>query len=431
MNTEKSRTARWRRVTGTCLAVALGASLAACAPAGDDRVKLDFFQFKPEAVAEFKALVTEFEARNPDIDVVINAVPDPDTAIRTLLVKGKTPDVLTLNGNGNFADLAASCVFADLSGFPSASRVKPEVQDILNSLGTCHGSETNGLPFANNTSAILYNPDIFAKYNVEVPRTWDELIAAAETFKANGVAPFFMTLKDAWTVLPTYVNLAGNLKPAGFFEDIRAASWTPQTGTHGFAKDGTEAAEKLKQLFSYRQPGADSAGYSDGNAAFAAGKSAMYLQGSFAIPAIRAANPEARIASFPYPTTNNPAETTLVTGVDVTLAMGRETKHPQEAAAFIEFLMRHEAMKAYATAQSAIVPLQDAGPMADPALEGVQDIFDEGRLIGYFDHRIPTSIPFTAMLQQFMLDGDTAAFLHRADNEFAKAAARTSTKKGK
>ncbi len=247
MNTKHSRPARWRRVAGACLAVALGASLAACAPAGDGRVKLDFFQFKPEAVAEFKALVDEFEARNPDIDVVINSVPDPDTAIRTLLVKGKTPDVLTLNGNGNFADLASSCVFADLSAFPSASRVKPEVQQILNALGTCHGSETNGLPFANNASAILYNPEIFAKYNVKVPRTWDELIAAAETFKANGVAPFYMTLKDAWTVMPAYVNLAGNLKPEGFFEDIRAAKWTPQTGTHGFAKDGKEAAEKLKQ----------------------------------------------------------------------------------------------------------------------------------------------------------------------------------------
>jgi raffinose/stachyose/melibiose transport system substrate-binding protein len=430
VNTAKSRPSTWRRLAGAALAVALGASLAACAPADAGRVKLDFFQFKPEAVANFQGLAAEFEAKNPGIDVVINSVPDPDTAIRTLLVKGKTPDVLTLNGNGNFGDLAASCVFADLSAFPAASRTKPEIQEILDSLGTCHGSETNGLPFANNASAILYNPDIFAKYNVAVPRTWDELIAAADTFKDNGVAPFHMTLKDAWTVLPAYVNLAGNLKPAGFFQDIRSSAWTPQNGTHSFAADGVEAAEKLKKLFSYRQPGADSDGYNDGNAAFAAGKSAMYLQGSFAIPAIRAANPEARIASFPYPTTNNPADTTLVTGVDVTLAMGRDTKHPTEAAAFIEFLMRSESMKDYAEAQSALVPLKDAGPIVDPALAGVQDIFERGRLIGYFDHQVPTSIPFTAMLQQFMLDGDTTAFLDRADREFAKAAARTATKKG-
>lgn len=430
MKTEKNAPARWRRITGAVLAIALGTSLAACTPADNDRVKLDFFQFKPEAVADFQALVTEFEAQNPGIDVVINAVPDPDTAIRTLLVKGKTPDVLTLNGNGNFGDLAQSCVFADLSSLTSASSIKPEVQEILNTLGTCHGTETNGLPFANNASAILYNPEIFAKYDVEVPDTWDELIAAANTFKNNGVSPFVMTLKDAWTVLPSYVNLAGNLKPAGFFEDIRSAGWTPQTGEHSFSKDGLEAAEKLKELFSFHQTGAESASYNDGNAAFAAGESAMYLQGSFAIPAIRAANPEAKIASFPYPVTNDPAKTTLVTGVDVTLAMGRDTEHPAEATAFIEFLMRSEAIKNYAKAQSALVPLKDAGPIADPALAGVQEIFDQGRLIGYFDHQIPTSIPFTAMLQQFMLDGDTAAFLARTDNEFAKAAARTVTKKG-
>lgn len=421
---------RWRAVASTAVALSLAAGLSGCSAADDGKVTLNFFQFKPEAVAQFQQIVKVFEAENPTINVVINTVPDPDTAIRTLLVKDKTPDVLTLNGNGNFADLASACVFADLSGYPSAKRVKPQVQNILNGLGTCHGDETNGLPFANNASGILYNPAIFAKYGVAVPQTWDQLIAAADTFKAHGVAPFYMALKDSWTISPPYVNLAGNLMPKDFFTDIRTPKWTPQTGKYSFAKDGGEAAAKLTKLFSYAQPGADSAGYNDGNAAFAAGKSAMYLQGSYAVPAIRASNPDAKIASFPYPTTNDPAKNTLVSGVDVTLAVGRDTKHPAEAKKFIEYLMSTKVLNYYAKAQSSLTPVIDAAPSTDPALAGIQPFFDEGRVIGFFDHHIPTSIPFTAVLQQFILDGNQTAFLNRADHEFAKVDARATSQGG-
>ena len=416
--------------TGTTAALALTLVLTGCSANDDGRVTLDFFQFKPEAVAQFTQIVKDFEAKNPNIHVVINNSPDPDTAIRTLLVKNRTPDVLTLNGNGNFGDLAKACVFADLSGMPAAPRVQPAVQDILNGLGTCHGNETNGLPFANNASGILYNPEIFAANGVAVPQTWDQLIAAADTFKANGVNPFYMTLKDAWTVLPSFVNLAGNLMPADFFDSVGTSGWTPATGASSFAKDGTEASTKLLKLFSYAQPGAQSAGYNDGNAAFGAGKSAMYLQGSFAIPAIRASNPDAKIASFPYPTTNDPAKNVLVSGVDVTLAIGKDTKHPEEAKKFVEYLMSPAVLDYYAKAQSSLTPVKDAAPSVDPALAGMQGFFNDGRVIGYFDHHVPASIPFDAILQQFVLDKKQPAFLARMDHEFEKVAARTITKKG-
>ncbi|POH74107.1 ABC transporter substrate-binding protein [Arthrobacter glacialis] len=419
-----------KAAASAAVVLALTLSLSGCGPADDGRVKLDFFQYKPEAVGQFEKIVADFEAANPGIDVVINNVPDPDTAIRTLLVKGKTPDVLTLNGNGNFGDLSTSCVFADLSELPAAKRVIPSVQDILDGLGTCHGSESNGLPFANNASGVLYNPKIFAKYGVDVPETWDDLIAAADTFKSNGVNPFYMTLKDAWTVLPSYVNLAGNLMPADFFDDVRSAGWTPATGQFSFEKDGTEAAAKLAKLFSYAQPGAESAGYNDGNAAFGAGESAMYLQGSFAIPAIRASNPEAKVKSFPYPTTNDPAKNTLVSGVDVSLAIGKDTKHPAEAKKFVEYLMSAPVLDYYSAAQSSLTPVSDAAASTDPALAGMQGFFNDGRVIGYFDHHVPASIPLPALLQQFVLDENQPAFLTRMDHEFEKVAARTTTKKG-
>ena len=61
---------------------------------------LNFFQFKGEALDDFNEIIADFEAENPDIRVVQNQVADADTIIRTLLVKDKAPDVITLNANG-------------------------------------------------------------------------------------------------------------------------------------------------------------------------------------------------------------------------------------------------------------------------------------------------------------------------------------------
>lgn len=412
-------------------AKALTAALAAAlltscvAPPAGNEVTLDFFQFKSEAVQEFAGLIDEFEAANPGIRVVQNNVPDPDTAIRTLLVKNKTPDVLTLNGNASFGLLAAACVFADLSREPAARKILPAVQDILNANGRCEGSEINGLPMASNASGILYNPEIFAKHRVSVPQTWDELITAAETFKANGVAPFYMTLKDAWTTSPALVNVAAQLQPEDFFDRLDAAGDVREDSPVSFSKDYQEVADKLFELFSYAQPGAAGVDYATGNKAFADGKSAMYLNGSFAVPAIRAANPNAKIASFPYPVTNDPAKTTVVSGVDVALAMGRETPRRAEARKFIDFLLSKEVVDKYTKNQSAFAPVQDAAPQQDPALQGMATYFDAGRVDGYMDHRLPPSIPLVNITQQFVLDGDKARYLSTLDNEWFKVAART------
>ena len=415
-----------RHLKALTIIMAVGLLSGCAAPSGEPEVTtLDFFQFKPEAVQEFADLIDEFEAANPGIRVVQNNVPDPDTAIRTLLVKDKTPDVLTLNGNASFGLLAEACVFADLSQEPAAKRILPAVQDILNANGRCEGSEINGLPMANNASGILYNPEIFAKYGVSVPRTWDELIAAAETFKANGVAPFYMTLKDAWTTSPALVNLAAQLQPEDFFDRLEAAGDVREASPVSFSKDYQEVADKLLKLFSYAQPGAAGVDYATGNKAFADGKSAMYLNGSFAVPAIRAANPDAKIASFPYPVTNDPAKTTVVSGVDVVLAMGRETPHRAEARKLIDFLLSKEVLDKYAKNQSAFAPVEDAAPQQDPALKGLAAYFEAGRVQGYMDHRLPPSIPLVNITQQLVLDGDKSRYLNTLDNEWFKVAART------
>ena len=68
----------------------------------------------------------------------------------------------------------------------------------INSISS--GGNIYGVPFAIQVVGIFYNKDIFAQYGLNEPRTWSELVGIAETLDAQGVTPFFMSGKDAWTL---------------------------------------------------------------------------------------------------------------------------------------------------------------------------------------------------------------------------------------
>ncbi|GGW62394.1 ABC transporter substrate-binding protein [Streptomyces xantholiticus] len=382
----------------------------------DEPVTLDFFQFKPEAVATFDKLIADFEAEHPGIKVQQHHVPEAETAIRSRLVKDNMPDVITLNGNSTFGELASAGVLYDFSQEKVADEIVPGVKKVLRDLGTAGKGEVNGLPLASNASGVIYNKELFAKHGVEVPRTWDELIDAAKTFEEAGVTPFYGSLKDAWTSLPAFNQLAANIPPAGFWEARRA-------GRTSFGKEYPEVARKLTEIYRYTQKNTFSRDYNAANQAFAKGESAMYVQGSYALPAIKTFKPEFEAGLFPLPAGNGPGATRLVSGVDVALTMSRHPEHAEESMEFINYLMRPEVVSAYAEEQSAIPPLKGTAP-ADPALKPLLPYITEGRITGFPDHRIPLAVKLDAVTQQFLIDGKQAAFLRTLDSEYTKVLKR-------
>ena len=418
------------KTTARAVAVLATASLAiglgGCASSpGNGVTTLSFFQFKGEALDDFAQIITDFEAGNPDMRVVENQVAESETAIRTLLVKGKTPDVITLNANGNFGRLAQAGVFYDFRDEPALETINPAVQEILAELGNKQG-EVNGLGYVNNANGVIYNRAIFEEQGLEVPETWDEFIAVCDALTAAGIAPFYGTLGDAWTGMPSWNALGAYPAQDGFFDEMRAegADVGPDSSV-SFEKDFARAMEQQSQLFSYMQDGYRGRTYDDGNAAFANGETAMLLQGIWALSPIKAINPDVDAAIFPYPATDDPADRLLVTGVDIVVTMGRDTPNREEALRFIDYLFEAGVIEEFAASQNMVPSVIGAELSDDPALQSVKPFFDEGQITGFIDHQIPPSIPLTAIVQQFLFDGDAEAALATLDSEWAKVAART------
>ncbi len=400
----------------TVLVVLLASLLSSCGGDDNGRTTLTFFQFKGEAAQYFRDLAAEFERENPDIKVIVDTPADPETALRTRFVKDQVPDVMTLNANGTFGEFASAKIFRDFAGDPALDGVNPAFIDVIGALGAGGEGEVNGVPFAANASGLLYNEEIFEQYDVDVPQTWDELIAAAQTFQDNDVVPFYGMLADNWTPQSPLAPLSAQLQPKDFFEERFQEKTT-------FAEGWRSTADQLKELYDYTQPDPLSDGYEDGTAAFAQGESAMLPLGSYAVPQIRLGEPKFTVGSMALPATDDPAKTTLVSGVDVLITASRDGDHPEESERLIRFLMQKDVMSDYCKAQVAI-PALEGLTNKDPALKGIQSFIDDGRIVGFTDHQFIPAIPLAPLLQQFILDGDTDTFLDDLDSYWDRVAQR-------
>ncbi|MBD1380313.1 ABC transporter substrate-binding protein [Metabacillus arenae] len=390
------------------------ASLSGCgnnaANESSDKIKIEFFHYKTEAKGTFDQLIEKFEEENPGIDVVQSNPPDSETVLKMRVVKREIPDVIGIGANFTFADLANAKIFKDLTGNELLKDIQPDYVQMMKEVPAVE--EVYAVPYAANASAVIYNKDIFKELGLEVPTTWDEFIKTAETIKAAGKIPFYFTFKDAWTTLPSYNALAANTQGETFYQDLRKGETT-------FAKGHKEAAEKLLKLVEYGHKAQYGRAYSDGNIAFAKGESAMYLQGIWAIPEIKKANPDINLGVFPYPVTNKPGGSKLVSGVDLLLAFPTTSEHPEEAKKFVEFLLDDENIKTYINQQNAFSAKKSV-VQEDPVLEGLKASIEKGELLDFPDHYVPIAVGLEKQLQVLTQKKDVDQFLKTLDKEWSK-----------
>jgi len=402
-------------------AVAAGAAIAAlllssCAGGttgeGDGDVEIEFFQSKSESIDVVDQLIAEFEASHEGITVTQTAVPDALTVLQSRLAKGDVPDVIGLNVS-NLNDIATSGLLKDLAGTAAAEAVDNEgAQAYADKLGV--EGQTVAVPWAVNAQVVLYDVDQFAELGLTVPTTWDEFIATAQAVKDAGQEPFTFTWKDSWTAKLVFNSIAGSLQGDDFWSQLQDGS-AAFSGSPAY----TETAEKLLELKALAQADPFGTTYDAGNAAFADGDSVMYVQGTWAIPEIRATNPDKNIGTFVMPVGDAPEDSVLLSGPDSVLAVSNESEHAEAAQEFVDFLMGADAQKTF-TEDQYLFSVRNDVPAEDEALSALKsDWLDQGRTAMYPDSMVKGSSNMAAIVQQYLLDEDAGAFLSALDADFA------------
>lgn len=379
-----------------------------------DKVKLEFFQNKREAVETFDKLIAKFEKANPEIDIEQNFVPEAETVLKARLVKNEIPDIMGIGGNFTYGEVARAGVLRDFTNDPALQNIQSAYIEMINKLSK--NGQTNGFPFAANANTTLYNKQLFAEMNLTVPETWDEFVALLETIKAAGKTPIYLTLGEAWTALVPFNTIAANLQ-GDDFADARAADNTT------FKDRYREIAEKMLVLLNYGHGDNFGQDYNQGNTAFANGKGYIYLQGIWAISSIKAANPNIDIGVFNMPVFNEKGKTRVVSGCDTLLTISTQTKYYDQARKFVDFLLMPENSQFYIDEQKLFSTVKGVY-QEDPAMVGIKANFESGMIASFPDHYFPPGMNIAGLLQEFLQNKDVNAFLDKLDQEWENVAAR-------
>ncbi|MBN7575550.1 ABC transporter substrate-binding protein [Clostridium sp. 2-1] len=400
------------------ISAVIGTSLlAGCGSKGgsteNGKVKLELFSTKAENKTILQSLANEFQEKNPNIEISINSPANAGTVLKTRLAKNDMPDLVSLGADVNYGALVDANALVDLTNDGILENIQKPYLDMLHGIASNDNGKIYGVPYATNADGVLYNKDIFSKLGLQIPKTWDEFMAVSKKIKDAGQLPLYLTLKDAWTGMCFWNVIASDLEPSNFLADKKAGKTTFEA-THG------EIVDKMETIGTLGQEDILGVSYNDGNAAFAQGKSAMYLQGNWAISEIKKANPNINIGMFPLPASNDPSKNNIISGIDVFFGITSKSKHSDEAKKFIEFMTQKENAQKYIKDQFAFSAVKDV-TQDDQSVTDVQESFKNGKIGVFPDHYYPSSFDAASLVQGFYSKKDKAEFLKQLDTEYDKA----------
>ena len=372
-----------------------------------------FFSNKIEAVGTYNKLVEKFEAENPNIKVTISAPPDATTVLKTKLVKGDVPDIISMSADRSYADFVEANILEDLDGLVDIDKINPVYNEMMKDLEIEERQGIYGVPYALNASGVIYNKDIFKELNLEIPKTWDEFLSVAQKVKDEQIIPFYMTYKEAWTTLPAWNTISSTLVSSEIFDKVNKREVT-------FSEIYDETTDKILELLEFGHSDNFGVGYNDGNIAFAKGESAMYLQGSYAIPSILTVNDNLNLGMFALPATNNVENNKLVSGVDVYFSIPKDAKNKEESIKFINFLLEEENSQLYIEEQCAFSAVKGV-EQNDIMFEAFKPYFEENKVVDFQDHFYPAELPAGDMIQTYLIDQNKEKFLTNFQKEWLKA----------
>ncbi|MFI9845273.1 ABC transporter substrate-binding protein [Nonomuraea sp. NPDC051941] len=299
------------------------------------QVKLSWWmvtQNADTANAAFKSIIGDFEKQNPNIkvDLQYRAVDAHKDALRTTAGSSSGPDIYyNWAGPGLGGELVKSGVSLDLSKYYQqykwADRFNPSTLAAYKQYGGYHG-----VPWTQRTEVVYYHKDQFAKAGISAPpTTYQEWATAAQKLKDAGLTPITMGGKDNWHVmrlLDTFIetNCGAEL---GDKLNTRSTSWAGQPCVD-------KSFEQLKQWSgNYFNKGFAGLPVAEAGAMFHSGKSAMQLEGDwFTQQNIDAGDDQNNVGVFPMPT-----GTDRLYGFSEGMYISKSSKHPDEAAKFLDF----------------------------------------------------------------------------------------------
>ena len=186
-----------KRTAVVTILLAVAASLTACGGSGggggttDD---LKFYNDKAAWKANFQDLAA---ASKKATGVNLSPVGYSDENTYQAFIKSSfrtknRPDLFTWATGGQLQDLVKQNLVADTTDVWKKAEADGDVPADLKQYFTIDGKQYC-VPLSVGYWVIYYNKKVFAKNGITPPKTWQDLLAVADTLKKAGVTPFYQT----------------------------------------------------------------------------------------------------------------------------------------------------------------------------------------------------------------------------------------------
>jgi raffinose/stachyose/melibiose transport system substrate-binding protein len=171
----------------------------------DGKTEIDFFHRWPNEPRKsfYDEKIKEYMEQNPDVHINVDYVLNDayKEKIRVLVSSDKLPDIFTA-----WSDSFAENLVSSERIMPLNEVIKEDEEwssKIIDSQfgGFTFDDTTYGVPFTVDGKAFFYNKAIFEENNIEVPKTYDELIAALDKLQDAGYKePLVEGLTNTWAI---------------------------------------------------------------------------------------------------------------------------------------------------------------------------------------------------------------------------------------
>lgn len=163
----------------------------------------------------YEEAVARFKEKHPDVEVKMLQIPNDayKQKLSVAMSGNDAPDVFHSWGGGwlkNFVDQGKVYDITEATD-------KSKFNELALNNATYDG-KVYGLPLGLSMDVVFYNKEIFDKYGLKAPKTYDEWLSVIDSLKENDIIPIALTNQTKWPGAYYLMNFASRIAGPELFE---------------------------------------------------------------------------------------------------------------------------------------------------------------------------------------------------------------------
>lgn len=378
--------------------------------------------YDPIPLAAMEALIADFEAANPDIDVQLTNFDHEGykTAIRNFLTTDP-PDLANWYAGNRMAPFVEAGQFLDVTDVWEANGLNDALASAAASM-TIDGKKW-GIPYTYYQWGIYFNKDAYKAAGVEVPPAtgmdWATFVSNCEKFSAAGIDCLTTGTKALWPGAGIFDYMSLRTNGYEWHMDLAngKVAWTDESVRKVFAE--------LAKIQPYVTANHAAIDWQDAAALLVQGKAANYVMGNFAVGVFKEGgmtNDNLGFMAFPEITPGIPRAEDAPTD---TIHIPAGAKNVEDAKKFLAFVASADAQTKLNAAIGQLPTNKNSTVAADDPFisAGFEMLSSAYALAQFFDRDAPAEMAKAGMegIQEFLVKPENLdAILERLEKTRAK-----------